>query len=158
MSEIEKRVREWCTSIVPDGCVQDGHLEELEDHLLSEIERLQATGLDQEQAYTTAIERMGEAKMLMSEYSKNRSFVARLCELDRKLSGTDAITDPTLRKQARRLILGHAILWAAGLIACTILVLDAENVNTMATLVFIPLWFASYLLITNTFNALRRDT
>jgi len=158
MFQTEKEVRAWCASIVPDDCGQDRHLDELEDHLLSEIERLRATGLGEEQAFNAAIKRMGEAKMLMSEYSKNRSFVSRLCALDRKLSGTGMITDPTLRKQAKRLILGHAILWAAALVACTVLFLDSENVNTMSTLVIIPLWFASYLLITNTFKALRRDT
>jgi len=158
MFQTDKEVREWCASIVPDDCSPDEHLDELEDHLLSEIERLQATGLDEEQAFKTAIKRMGEAKMLMSEYSKNRSFVSRLCALDRKLSGSGDITDPVLRKQANRLILGHAILWAAALVASTVLLVDSENVNEMSTLVMIPLWFASYMLITNSFKALRRDT
>ncbi len=156
MFQLDQEVRAWCAAIVPADSAQNENLAELEDHLLSEIEGLQATGLSEEQAFATATERMGETKMLMTEYSKNRSFISRLCELDRKLSGTGTITDPTLRKQANRLILGHAILWAAALIAAAIMLEDAENMNTMTTLVMIPLWFASYLLITSAFNALRK--
>lgn len=70
MFQLEHEVRNWCASINADGCARDEHLEELEDHLLSEIERL----------------------------------------------------------------------------------------HEMANLVMIPLWFASYLLITNSFRALRRES
>jgi hypothetical protein len=143
---------------VPDDLSREEHLDELKDHLLSEIERLQATGMDQGEAFEAATTRLGEAHMLMSEYSKNRSFISRLCALDRRMSGTALITDSAARKHVKRLILGHAILWATGLVACTVLMLDAENVTPMATLVFVPLWFASYLLITNSFKALQRDT
>jgi hypothetical protein len=34
--------------------------------------------------------------MIMNEYAKNRSFVARLCALDRRLSGAEPIADPPL--------------------------------------------------------------
>lgn len=157
MFQLEREVRAWCASILPGDFAQDENLAELADHLTSAIEDLQETGLTEEQAFATATRRMGETKMLMTEYSKNRSFVSRLCELDRKLSGTGTITDPKLRKLANRLILGHAVLWAAALIAATVLLEDAENAHTWSTLVMVPLWFASFLLITGSFRSLRRE-
>jgi len=66
MFQLDEEVRAWCSSILPDDCVQDERLEELEDHLYSEIERLQAEGASQQQAFVAATEKLGEAKMLMS--------------------------------------------------------------------------------------------
>jgi hypothetical protein len=155
MFQLEKEVRAWCSSILPDDCGQDERQEELEDHLHSEIERLQTEGLSQEQAFTTATHRLGEAKMLLSEYSKNRSFVSRLCALDRRMAGPDTIPDPSLRKKAGRLVIGHAILWAAAMLATAFLFKDQKTVTTLVTMVLTPLWFVSYLLISSTFRSLK---
>jgi hypothetical protein len=158
MFQLDEEVRAWCSSILPDDCAQDERLEELEDHLYSEIERLEAEGASQQQAFVAATEKLGEAKMLMSEYSKNRSFVSRLCALDRRLSGSGTISSPSLRKKANRLIIGHAILWAAAMLATAFLLRDAEPVNNVIVLVMVPLWFASYMQINATFRSPKPDS
>jgi len=129
MFDLDREVKAWCSGILPDDCAQSDKRQELEDHLYSEIARLETRGLSQEQAFTTATDRMGEAKMLMSEYSKNRSFVSRLCALDRRLSGTGALTSPSLRKKANRLLIGHAILWAAAMLATAFVLRQSEAAN-----------------------------
>jgi len=158
MFQLDREVRAWCSSILPDDCSQDERLDELEDHLYSEIERLQAEGLSEEQAFTTATNQLGEANMLMSEFSKNRSFVSRLCALDRQLSGTGTIKSSSLRKTANRLIIGHAILWAAAMLATALLMRDSEAMTSVLTLVMVPLWFASFLLINGAIRSLKPES
>ena len=98
MFQLDREVTAWCSSILPDDCSRNERVDELEDHLYSEIEGLQAEGLTEEQAFTTATQRLGEARMLLSEFSKNQTFISRLCALDRRLTGVtragDSQTDP----------------------------------------------------------------
>jgi hypothetical protein len=152
MFDLKDEVREWCRSALPDGCGDD-QLAELEDHLHCEIERLQGEGLDQAAAFDRATKRLGEAKTIMNEYSKNQSFAARLCALDRRLSGAENIRNPAVRKLAGRLVLGHSILWAVAMLATALLTRGADNAGYLVTVVFVPLWFASYMLINTTLKS-----
>lgn len=157
MNQLDEHVKAWCTSVLPDDCGHDDRVEELEDHLLSEIARLEAEGLSQHQAFTRATRTLGEANMLISEFSKNRTFLSRLCALDRRLTGIDTRTRPALRKQAGRLLIGHAILWAAAILATSLMVEDGDVMGTLIAVVYIPLWFASFMLITGAFRSMQRE-
>ena len=152
MFDLNKEIRAWCRSALPDGCGDD-QLAELEDHLHCEIERLQGEGLDETTAFDRATKRLGEARILMNEYSKNQSFVARLCALDRRLSGAENIRNPAVKKLAGRLVVGQSILWAAAMLATALLTRGSENAGYLVTVVFVPLWFASYLLINTTLKS-----
>lgn len=157
MIDLQQEVSAWCRSILPEGCDSQEQLAELEDHLMCEIERLEETGLPRQEAFEQATRRMGKASMIMNEYSKNQSFVARLCALDRKLSGAERLTDPKLRKTARRLLVGNSLLWAAAMIATALLSSEADDAGRLVPLVFVPLWFASFALINSTMSALARS-
>ena len=148
--DLQAEVRAWCRSALPDGC-HDEAVAELEDHLHCEIERLQQEGHEPSEAFSKATQRLGKARDIMTEYGKNQSFVARLCALDRRLSGVERIEDPVLRRKSSRLIVGHAILWAAAMLASALLVQDSENAGYLVTLVFIPMWFMSFLMINQAF-------
>jgi len=154
MFDLQREVSAWCRSILPEGCDNREQLAELEDHLMCEIERLEKTGLPQQEAFEQATRRMGEARMIMTEYSKNQSFVARLCALDRKLSGAEQLADPKLRRTARRLLVGNSLLWAAAMLATALLSSEPDDVGRLVPLVFVPLWFASFALINSTMSAL----
>ncbi len=156
MFQLEESVRKWCATNLPEDCRQGERFDELEDHLRCEVERLQRAGLDQERAFVAATGRMGEAKMLMSEFAKDRSFVSRLCALDRRLSDCGNTQDPALRKMVNRLTIGHAILWAAAMIATALLLRGTENAGMMPILVMVPLWFASFMLLTGATRSLGR--
>jgi len=157
MFDLQREVSAWCRSIQPEGCDSEEQLAELEGHLMCEIERLEKTGVPRQQAFEQATRRMGEARTIMTEYSKNQSFVARLCALDRKLSGAERLTDPKLRKTAKRLLLGNSLLWTAAMIATALLSSEPEDAGRLVPLVFVPLWFASFALINSTRSALARS-
>jgi len=156
MNDLDRRIREWCATIVPEECGGADKRHELEDHLATEIAHLEATGLTPEQAFNTATRRLGDVTMLLNEYAKDRSFVSRLCALDRKLSGTAGPSDPALRRIANRLLVGNALLWAAAMLAGALLLQDADASQSMLLFVLIPLWFASQMLITAAFRSLTR--
>ena len=153
MSDLSDKIREWCRSALPDGCGDD-QIAELEDHLHCEIERLQGEGLEENAAFDKATKRLGEAKTIMNEYSKNQSFAARLCALDRRLSRAENIHNPAIRKLAGRLIVGQSILWAAAMLATALLTRGSENAGYLVTVVFVPLWFVSYMLINTTLKSI----
>ena len=158
MFDLKQQVRDWCRAAVPETCGDEAQLAELEDHLYCEIERLEGTGLSQSDAFAQATKRMGEARMLTNEYAKNQTFAARLCALDRRLSGVDRIEDPKLKKKASRLLIGNSLLWAAAMIATALLSRDSANAGYLVPGVFVPLWFGSFLLINTTLASIRKSS
>lgn len=157
MFELEREIQNWCESALPDDCGTDPErLAELADHLHCEIERLEGQGMPTQKAFEQATQRLGKAKEIMMEYSKNQSFIARLCALDRRLGSVETLSNPLVKKAASRLTLGNAILWAAAMIASALLVGDAEKVGYLVPLVFVPLWIGSTLVINGTMSALER--
>jgi hypothetical protein len=102
MFDLESEMHAWCQSVLARGWNRAAGLDELKDHLYCEIERLSAEGLSEEQAFLTAIERMGNVAELRIEHSKNRNLAATL---------TDNMTRPTAIIAVLHLALG--ILFAA---------------------------------------------
>lgn len=158
MFDLKQQVNDWCRSAIPETCGDEAQLAELEDHLYCEIERLERAGLSQAEAFARATTQMGEARMITNEYVKNQTFAGRLCALDRRLSGIDRIADLTLKKKASRLLIGNSLLWAAAMIATALLAGDSANAGYLVPVVFIPLWFGSFLLINTTMGSLDKSS
>jgi len=63
-------------------------LEELEIHLREDIERQTKLGLDEQEAFKTAIQRIGQPKMLKSEFKKNeRRFMKQIVKIGAGIVG-----------------------------------------------------------------------
>ena len=73
MFELEKAIKEWKRRLRKNSGYEDGDIEELESHLLDEIEHLKEDGLSNEEAFLKAIEEMGELESVGSEFYKTRT-------------------------------------------------------------------------------------
>ena len=70
MFDLEKSVSEWRKQMLAAGIQSPVPLEELELHLREEIERRMKSGMDEQQAFEFAVQKMGTTNMLKSEFRK----------------------------------------------------------------------------------------
>jgi hypothetical protein len=149
MFDLEREVAAWSEAVYADDCRGAVSAAELKDHLYCEIDRARAEGLSDEQAFAAAVARLGPAPKLASEHAKNRSLLKAVCA---------AVTRDERRvpSDQRWLLVAHAILWAA-LVIATSLVLSKtatrEASEWMLIVVLIPCWLASEQILK---RALRR--
>ena len=125
MFDLEREVDAWSTKAFAGPCrAKAATRAELRDHLHCEIERLEAEGRSREEAFRVA--------------------TAALEGTVASVAGSGG--NPALRR-AR---LAHAILWAALILATSIVLAKRDGGDELGLLlivVFIPTWYASDLLL-----------
>lgn len=82
MFDLDQAMAEWRRQMLAGGIKTPVPLEELESHLREEIERQTKSGLIQEEAFNVAVQRIGPAPMLESEFKKVQS--EKDCEKQRR--------------------------------------------------------------------------
>ena len=130
MFDLDREVEAWSQRTATRRCRRTPTADELKDHLYCEIERLEKDGAPREQAFTEASARLGRA-------------------ID--LEGPD--------RSARGPLLANAFLWAALILATALVLARRDGGDSLAFLlitVFVPLWFASDLLLRRTLGLHRR--
>src|SRR6185437_9003674 len=70
---IEVQIREWRSYLLRRRTIHQGDVDELEDHLRSEIAGLGAAGLSDDESFLVAIKRMGGVHELSREFARERS-------------------------------------------------------------------------------------
>jgi hypothetical protein len=70
MFNLEKSISEWRTQMLAAGMKSPVPLEELEIHLREEIERQTKAGLNQQDAFTSAVQKLGLAHAVQTEFMK----------------------------------------------------------------------------------------
>ena len=70
MSDLEKSIAEWRKQMLAAGIKVPAPLEELEIHLREEIERQMTTGLNPQDAFTFAVQKLGPAHSVQNEFMK----------------------------------------------------------------------------------------
>ena len=70
MFDLEKSIAEWRKQMLAAGIKTPVPLEELEIHLREEIERQTELGLDVQQAFDAALEKIGHANAQNAEFTK----------------------------------------------------------------------------------------
>lgn len=148
MFDLDGEIRAWARAVHPDGCGRDGSVDELMDHLSSEIERLQHEGLSQEQAFVAATERMGSVDELMREHAKNRRVVSMLCRApqDEDAGEPQRRRDPMNPRRAAVLNLVVAIVFAAAILMSAFLLPD-EEASATVTYLLIAVWLIPFTLL-----------
>src|SRR5688500_9697725 len=68
MFDVEKEIADWRSHMVQEGIERPEILDELESHLRSEIDRHLAAGWDPQRAFKTAVQQMGDARTIKSEF------------------------------------------------------------------------------------------
>src|SRR5450432_2155228 len=78
MFNLEKSIADWRKQMLAAGIQTPVPLEELEIHLREEIERQTKSGLNEQRAFEISFQRIGQPKMLDSEFKKSeRTFMRR---------------------------------------------------------------------------------
>src|SRR5262245_39897135 len=70
MSNLDKQLAEWRQTMAQAAGPREELLDELEEHLRDEIERLLRSGADQEQVFQLALANLGAPSVLAGEYKK----------------------------------------------------------------------------------------
>src|SRR5664279_1966382 len=78
MFDLEQAVTGWRRQMLAAGIKTPVPLEELEIHLREEIEQQMESGLNEQKAFEIAVQRIGQASALKSEFKKSeRTFMKR---------------------------------------------------------------------------------
>ena len=135
MFDLDKAVDEWGKSQQARHCLRRRNadtVEELKDHLLCEVERLQQEGLAAEEAFRQAARQMESASESLSDQH---------------------------RRRVRRITSANAFMWAAVMVAVALLFSGTGNddvndrTSYLLLVVLIPAWFFSDRLIRKAMGA-----
>ena len=82
MFDLEKSIADWRRQMLAAGIKTPVPLEELESHLREEIERQAKSGLDEQKAFEISVQRVGQPKVLNSEFKKSeRTLMKRTAKI-----------------------------------------------------------------------------
>jgi hypothetical protein len=70
MFSLEQAIAEWRRQMAANGIKTPALLDELQNHLREDIERQLQSGADVQQAFETAVQRLGQASVLRAEFAK----------------------------------------------------------------------------------------
>ncbi len=73
MFDLEQAIKEWKLNLRKNPGYEDGDIEELESHLLDEIEHLKQEGFPIKEAFIKAVNEIGEVSSVGTEFYKTRS-------------------------------------------------------------------------------------
>lgn len=72
MFNLDEQISQWCQAVAERSRISRSEIEELRDHLESEVKRQQSLGMSEEEAFARSAARLGSIDALAGEYSKNR--------------------------------------------------------------------------------------
>ncbi len=72
MFDLEQAIAEWRTQMLAAGIQSPVPLEELEMHLRDEIEQQMKSGLNEQEIFNSAVQKIGQAGLLKAEFKKAR--------------------------------------------------------------------------------------
>jgi hypothetical protein len=87
MFDLDKSILEWKQSFQQGSSIDQESIEELESHLRESVADLNRKGLNDEESFFVAINRLGHASSLKAEFKKNSSLGANQDRLIWMLSG-----------------------------------------------------------------------
>jgi hypothetical protein len=70
---LEERIKEWRSYVGRRRAIDAPDVDELEDHLRSQVTDLQEAGLDEEEAFLIGVKRLGELDKLSREFAREHS-------------------------------------------------------------------------------------
>jgi hypothetical protein len=80
MFDLEQSIAEWRRQMLAAGIKTPVPLEELEIHLRDEIERQIKSGLNEQEIFNSAVQKIGQAGLLKTEFKKAGGFIGWLGE------------------------------------------------------------------------------
>jgi hypothetical protein len=123
MHDFEKSIAEWRRQMLAAGIQTPVPLEELESHLREEIGRLVKSGLDEQDVFTSAVQKLGPAHAVQTEFMK-------AAQIQGAFKGRLADIGLTLVTILVPLLFGGIVLKRAGFIDMT----AAEELSSLTAL------------------------
>jgi len=139
--DLNAAVQQWCELVLSSDSIKNTNIDELKDHLHCQIESFLEQGQNPQQAFKLAINKMGEIDMLADEYSKNRTFLNKLCAFEYGTVGNKANQPANVKS----LIIQQSILWAAAMLATSLLIADKQQAMSVIFTVLLPLSFVNVI-------------
>lgn len=139
--DLDKAVQQWCELVLSNDNIKSKNIDELKDHLLCQIEHFQRNGQNNKQAFKLAIKNMGEVDMLSDGYTKNRSFLQKLCAFEYGTVADHAKTTMSIKSA----VIQQSILWAAAMIGCSLIIEDKQQAMSVVFTVLLPLSVANII-------------
>jgi len=133
--DLDKAVQQWCELVLSNDSIKSKNIDELKDHLYCEIESFQHQGVEESEAFKLAIKKMGEIDMLSGEYEKNRTFLQKLCAFEYGTVADHANKTINIKSA----IIQQSVLWAAAIIATSLILDDKQQAMSVVFTVLLPL-------------------
>ena len=137
MFELEKAVDQWCDKVVEHNIWDADKVDELKDHLHCIIEDDVKAGKSEQAAFEAATSAMGYPDSTTTETKDRAQIVQGICRVLYKIEGQKMKESPMLIMQS--------IVWAAVMLAMSILVAKGETNNSSILFVLLMGWFASFV-------------
>lgn len=91
MFRLEDQISSWCTAVAVEARLSRAELEELRDHLVTEIDRQRALGADLERAFELATAKLGSVAELSREYTKNKKIARAISAIANVPLGSEVL-------------------------------------------------------------------
>ena len=142
MFDLNNEINNWCRDVVDCGCGVGSNVDELKDHLYCLVEEKVTLGRSEQEAFTLAIQQMGERKLIAAEYFNNQTPLQKIAGYDRKIQKSIS-----RRFSVRQLIwftLAYSIAIAIfTLVAAAIYGGNSELISLLMLVWFVPLIFVA---------------
>ena len=73
MFNLERAIKQWRKTLRKNEALEDGYVSELESHLREEIEHRSDIGMDEKEAFETAIQSIGSSDEIGTEFHKHNT-------------------------------------------------------------------------------------
>lgn len=154
MFNIDLAVHQWCARVLESHSIKSNKIDELKDHLYCAIEAAREEGLSDQEAFTQAINHLGESDELKKTYNNNLTFLNKLCAFEYGKVGDFATTDEgeKLMSIYKNIVLSQSILWAAAIIAFAIVTRGMEDKPESMLIILVSLSVCSLLSLKQAFK------
>lgn len=152
MFNLDLAVHEWCSQVLRSYSIKNRKIDELKDHLYCLIDAKIEDGIEEQSAFNEAIAEIGNQDELKAQYDKDLTLLNKLCTLEYGSIASTSITGETIMKKYKYIQISQAILWAAAILACALVLRGTEQAYTVTMLILLPLAVASLISIRRPFS------
>tara|TARA_B100000767_G_C19355614_1_gene365648 strand:- start:29 stop:553 length:525 start_codon:yes stop_codon:yes gene_type:complete len=146
--DLDNAIKQWCSWVLSLDSIHNKNIEELSDHLYCLIEGFIKQGETEQSAFALAVDKMGDVDSLAAEYQKNRTWLNKLCAFEYGTVGEHAAKKPANKK----LVINQSILWAAAMLASSLVIADKQDAIYLIFSVLLPLSIVNILAINGNHN------
>ena len=161
MFNLDLAVHQWCAEVLSAYSIKNRKIDELKDHLYCLIENHTKHGLSEKDAFDNAIKEIGDQDVLKGQFDQDLTWINKICtfEYGSIADGAQqgAQQGAQVMKLHKKTQLTQAILWAAALLASSLVLKGSDQAYTVTMLILFPLAVVSILSIRQQFTKQRKS-